>query len=418
MEKSAFSNENLFLMGIKHIVNGGVTSARGYLASSTTAGIKKSGKPDLALLVSEKPAYALCATTTNRLSAAPVKWCRKIAAGIASVKGVLVNSGNANAGTGDKGWENCVKMAETVAQELGCNSEKIFICSTGVIGRQLPIEKIVTAIPLLKVNINDDGGSFFAKAIMTTDLVTKECAVEINLDGKQVIIGGCCKGSGMIHPNMATMLAFVTTDAAISKTAFQKSFNKALSMSFNRITVDGDTSTNDTLICLANGFAGNDEIIDDTDNHNLFTDALTHVFTELAKMIVLDGEGATKFVKVMVEGAPTEKDADAAARSIANSPLVKTALFGNDPNWGRIMAAVGYSGSTINPEKADLTVAGVALVKKGEPLPFDIKATAEKMKEAKNIDIIVNCNSGKERATIYTCDLSYDYVKINAEYTT
>jgi glutamate N-acetyltransferase/amino-acid N-acetyltransferase len=401
--------------------NGGATSATGFSASFLVSGIKKSGKPDLALLISRVPATAECATTKNKLCAAPVKWCRQVSEMRAKVKGVLVNSGNANAATGEQGMNNCKKMAELTAAQLECDPLDIFVCSTGVIGRQLPMEKVEQGISRISDGLSETekAGNDFSRAILTTDLVQKQIAVSIDIAGKQVIIGGCCKGSGMIHPNMATMLAYVTTDAAISKAALKKAFQNALTLSFNRITVDGDTSTNDTLILLANGLAENKEIQPDTVDYTAFSDALVFVFTELAKMIVKDGEGATKFVSITVNGAPSEKDADTAARAIAHSPLVKTALFGNDPNcMGRIMAALGYSGSVIEPDQCHLTVAGIKLVQKGVPLQIDVKAAGEHLKISKNIDIVIECNQGSSQATIYTCDFSYDYVKINAEYTT
>jgi glutamate N-acetyltransferase / amino-acid N-acetyltransferase len=401
---------------MKIIPNGGVTSANGFIAAGVTCGLKASGKPDFALLASKVPAISECATTTNLFAAAPVFWCRKVHALGKPVYGVAVNSGTANAATGKQGEKNAKAMAEITAKALHCNPGEVYIASTGVIGRQLPMDKIEYGIKLAAAHLAENGGPGFARAIMTTDLVAKEVAVGLKISGKDVTIGGCCKGSGMIHPRMATMLAFVTTDSAIARPALKKAFNAALGQSFNRVTVDGDTSTNDMVALLANGAAGN-RIITGGKSLADFTKGLTFVFRELAKKIARDGEGATKLVTIRVQGAKTETDADKAARAIAHSPLVKTALFGNDPNWGRIMAAVGYSGIFMKPEKSDLHLCGIPLVKKGEPLSFDAQKAHRKLKE-KTVNIVVDLHLGKGAAEIFTCDLSYDYVKINAEYHT
>lgn len=401
---------------MKQIKNGGVTSAKGYRAAGAACGIKSSGKPDFALIASDSPALSAAAFTTNLFCAAPVHWCRKVLACGRRVKGIVVNSGTANAATGKLGDRNAALMAGLTAEALKCRPREIYVASTGVIGRHLPMEKIAKGVKLASPALAHSKGPEFARAIMTTDLVPKECAVEVRIGGKTVTIGGCCKGSGMIHPRMATMLGFLTTDAILSPAALKKAFFPAVEKSFNRITVDGDTSTNDTLILLANGEACNRAISGGRDLA-LFTEALTFVCTELAKKIARDGEGATKLVSVRVKGARTEGDADRAARSVANSPLVKTALFGNDPNWGRIMAAVGYSGVKIRPEKSDLDICGVPLVRRGEPLAFDAKKAHRLLKE-KEVDILVHLHLGKAEAVIYTCDFSYDYVKINAEYHT
>ncbi|MBL8025378.1 MAG: bifunctional glutamate N-acetyltransferase/amino-acid acetyltransferase ArgJ [Fibrobacteres bacterium] len=406
---------------MKILQGGGVTSAAGFSASFLSAGIKKSGKPDLALLISDVPAQSVCATTKNLLCAAPVKWCRSVMQNGSLVKGVIVNSGNANAATGEEGMLNCKRMAELTAAQLGCEPLQIYVCSTGVIGRQLPMDKVEAGISSIKKGLSNTqkAGDDFSRAILTTDLVQKQIAVTIEIGGKTVTVGGCCKGSGMIHPNMATMLAYSTTDAVISKDALKMAFENALKLSFNRITVDGDTSTNDTLMLFANGAAANNVIKPGSADFKIFSDALVYVFTELAKMVVRDGEGATKFVSITVKDAPSENQADKAARSIAHSPLVKTALFGNDPNcMGRIMAALGYSGAEINPDLCHLTVAGIKLVKSGTPLKIDVEAAASHLKSTKDIDIVIECSQGASEATIYTCDFSYDYVKINAEYTT
>ncbi|OGJ84236.1 MAG: bifunctional ornithine acetyltransferase/N-acetylglutamate synthase [Candidatus Raymondbacteria bacterium RifOxyA12_full_50_37] len=397
-------------------IKGGITAPKGFLASGIACGIKKSGKPDLALLSSVSSALYAGAFTTNRFAAAPVVWCRKILARKKAIKAVVVNSGNANACTGLTGEKNARHMAELTAKTLDCSSSEVLVSSTGVIGHQLPMYKLEKGIPDAASRLKKDNGHAFATAILTTDLVSKQCAVEIDINGSPVRIAGCCKGSGMIHPNMATMLAFVTTDAIISLETLSKVFQRGLTLSFNRITVDGDTSTNDTCIMLANGEAKN-PVIKSGKYLELFSKALFHVLKELARKIVADGEGATKTVSIVVRGAKAEAEADKAARAIANSPLVKTALFGNDPNWGRILAAAGYSGVSFDPSRVELTLCGIRLVKNGQPLLFDAKTASDRLKE-KEVDIVVDLHSGKAQAEMLTCDFSYDYVKINAEYHT
>ena len=398
------------------VIPGGVTAAGGFHASGMACGIKKSGKPDLALLYSVAPALGVGAFTQNRFAAAPVEWCRRVLSGKQPLSGVIVNSGVANAITGRKGMEAAVAMAGFGAKALQCQAKALLVASTGVIGKQLPLDKIAAGVPQAKEALSQNGGGRFARAIMTTDLVPKEYAVRFKIRGIPVTIGGCCKGSGMIQPNMATLLAFITTDANISLISLKKAFRKALAKSFNRITVDGDTSTNDSLILLANRLAGN-PVITNGPAFDLFTKGLTFVFTELAKMVVRDGEGATKLAVIRVKGARTESDADKTARRIANSPLVKTALFGNDPNWGRLLCAAGNAGISFEPSKVRLTLCGIKLVDKGEPLAFDTKK-ANILLKRKEVDITVDLGSGKEEAEVFTCDFSYDYVKINAEYHT
>ncbi len=398
------------------IPDGGVTSAKGFMAAGVACGIKASGKPDLALLSTKVPSLSECATTTNLFAAAPVFWCRKVHGLKRNVFGIAVNSGSANAATGKQGEKNAKTMAEITAHAIKCKPEEVYIASTGVIGKQLPMDKIEKGIKLGAACLSENGGGAFARAILTTDLVQKEIAIKLSISGKTIIIGGCCKGSGMIHPRLATMLAFITTDADITGKALSKAFKYAVSKSFNRITVDGDTSTNDMVTLLANGEAGN-KVISGGPALAEFTNGLLFVFRELAKMIVKDGEGATKLVAIKVKGAKTEMDADKAARAVAHSPLVKTALFGNDPNWGRIMAAIGYSGIKMKPEKSELSLCGILLVKNGEPIDFDAQKAHDLLKQ-KNVDIIVDLHIGKAEAEIFTCDLSYDYVKINAEYHT
>ncbi|MFH0920393.1 MAG: bifunctional glutamate N-acetyltransferase/amino-acid acetyltransferase ArgJ [Fibrobacterota bacterium] len=397
-------------------IQGGVTTAKGFLAAGVTCGLKRSGKADFGMLVSETPALFAGAFTRNLFCAAPVVWCQRILKSGKHVKGLAVNSGTANACTGKLGDKNAQRMAALAAKALACRPDEVLVASTGVIGRQLPMDKISTGITLGARALSGKRGHDFARAIMTTDLVSKEAAVRITVGGKPVTLGGCCKGSGMIHPNMATMLAFVTTDARIAKSALNRAFKAALAQSFNRITVDGDTSTNDSLFLLANGCAHNPEIKGGKALAD-FTDALTHVCVTLAKAIARDGEGATKLVSVKVTGAKTEASADRIARSICHSPLVKTALFGNDPNWGRILAAAGYAGVPFDPSRVSLHVCGVRLVNRGEPLLFDAAAVSKKMK-APELAIVVDLKAGPACAELFTCDFSYDYVKINAEYHT
>jgi glutamate N-acetyltransferase/amino-acid N-acetyltransferase len=398
-------------------VTGGVTAARGFRAAGVEAAIKYPNRKDFALLVSDTPASVAAVFTTNRVAAAPVQLDReRVAAGQA--RAVAINSGCANACTGEQGMTDAREMAAAVAGALGIDERLVLVCSTGVIGVTLPMARIRAGASLAAAALSPTGGDDAAHAILTTDTVDKQVAVRLEIDGCDVTVGGMCKGSGMIEPMMATLLGFVTTDAAIGARALDTALRQAVEVSFNRVVVDGDRSTNDTLIALANGAAGNRALDPAHPRWGAFVAALTHVCTELAKKLVLDGEGATKFVTVRVTGARNDGDAQKAARAVSKSALVKTAWFGNDPNWGRVIAAVGYSGADVDDQQAQIYYGDVCAYDRGRV------ADAARLKELQAVmrhpafDVTVNLNLGTGADTIYTCDFSYDYVKINADYTT
>ncbi len=400
---------------------GGITAPKGYSACGVYAGIKKKQKLDLALLVSDKPAAAAGAFTTNVVKAAPVLWDQKIIAAGKPVKAVVVNSGNANACTGERGLLDAQQMAQLVANAAGCLKEEVLVCSTGVIGVPLPMGKVEAGIALAAqaLSTSSESAADAAAAICTTDTFSKEIAVEFQLEGKPVRIGGIAKGSGMIHPNMATMLSFITTDACISATLLQSLLGLTVVDSYNMISVDGDTSTNDTVLALANGCSGTAEILPGTAAEKLFTEAFLFVHTTLARLIVQDGEGAGKFIEVTIEGAATEADARLMARSVISSSLVKTAFFGADANWGRILCAMGYSGAKFNPDAVSIRYqsqgGSILVVDKGVPVPFD-EALAKRILEAKEVLVLATLSDGGKRATAWGCDLSYEYVRINGDY--
>jgi len=386
-----------------------VTAARGFVAGAVAAGIKPSGKPDLALVVSEAPASIAGVFTTNRVKAAPVLLCqRRMANGRA--RAVVVNSGNANACTGEAGLGVAERMAAAAARRLNVAPEEALVLSTGVIGVPLPVERVEAALPGLA--LSREGGDAAARAIMTTDTRPKTAAVELEVSGRIVRVGGMAKGSGMIHPQMATMLAVITTDAAVQSYDLQRHLSDAAAVSFNRIDVDGDMSTNDTVLLFANGASG--ASVPDA----IFTEALTAVCVSLARQIAADGEGATKLLEITVTGAVSEGDAERAARAITRSSLVKAAMYGNDPNWGRILAAAGASGAQVDPEKARLTLQGARLYADGLPLPFDAAAVSASLRGATEVFVRLDLGVGDARATAWGCDLSPDYVHINADYTT
>ena len=393
----------------------GVTAALGFRAHGIASGVKKKGGLDLALVASDQPASAAAVFTTNKVVAAPVVVSREhVADGTA--RAVILNSGNANACLGEAGLKAARLMAASAGQALGLRESDVLVASTGVIGAAFPVEKIVAAIPQLVAGLSPAGGGTAAQAIMTTDTVAKEFAVELTINGQPVRIGGMAKGSGMIQPNMATMLAVVTTDAAILPGLLRQALTAATSVSFNRITVDGDTSTNDSLFVLANGASGV-KIEEPGVAYELFQAALTHVCTELAKMIVRDGEGATKLVTIKVTGARDEGQAEQAGRAVANSNLVKTAFFGEDANWGRILAAVGYSGIDFAPEQIRIALGDLPVFTDGSGLPFDEERAAKILAEPE-ITVHIDLGQGTAEATLWTCDLSYEYVKINGSYRT
>lgn len=398
-------------------ITGGITAPQGFKAAGIKAGLKKSGKEDVAIIYSTKAAAAAAVFTTNTMAAAPVIVSRQAAAkGKASA--IIVNSGCANACTGEQGLTDAKAMAKITADLLGVDQDEILVASTGIIGVTLPMEKVTAGIKKAVGEMSVEGAAKAAQAIITTDTFTKSCAYEFELGGKTVRIAGIAKGSGMIHPNMATMLSFITTDAAIAAPVLKQALTEAVGVSFNMVSVDGDTSTNDMVAVLANGLAGNAVIADSAGTeYQLFSKALTAICTDLAKKVARDGEGATKFLEVNVSGAASFAEAKKAAMAIAKSPLVKTAFFGQDPNWGRILCAVGYSEATVVPEKTSLNIGGIIIVKNGLGVQYDehmLRAVMAAHDIVVNVDLAV----GAAKATVWTCDFSYEYVKINGEYHT
>lgn len=397
-------------------ISGGVTAPLGFKAGGTVCGIKKNQLPDLAIIYSEVPAEAAGIFTTNQVQAAPVILSKEFLKK-GKAQAIIANSGNANACVGAAGLEAARRMAAAAGKALNIPMDSVLVASTGVIGVALPVEKIEKALAEKADFLSDTGSPAAARAIMTTDTFPKEAAVEIELGGATVRIGGIAKGSGMIHPNMATMLGFITTDAKIEQTLLQKAIAAAGDCSFNRITVDGDTSTNDTLFILANGLAKNPPITTVNNEYQTFVQALTEVCLALAKMIARDGEGATKLVEIKVAGARSEAEAVKVGKAVATSNLVKTALFGEDANWGRILAAVGYSGVTIDPDRIHIYLGDLSVYQKGTGLVFD-EAKAKEILSGKEILIKIDLGDGPATASVWTCDLSYDYVKINGSYRT
>lgn len=402
-------------------VKGGVTTAKGFQASCAEAGIKYKDRTDMALVFSEVPCMAAGVFTTNVVKAAPVLWDKEIITSGKKVNAIVLNSGIANACTGGEGHRLNEHMAMAVAKELQIEKEMVLTASTGVIGMQLREEPLEKGAKLLKQTLSDtlEAGTGAAKAIMTTDTIEKECAVCVSIGGKEVHIGGMCKGSGMIHPNMATMLSVITTDAAIEGTLLQEILSNDVKQSFNMISVDRDTSTNDTCIVLANGLAENEAIKMGSPEAALFAEALSVVTKTLAKKMASDGEGATKLVEVTVNHAKTKEDAICLSKSVITSPLVKTAMYGSDANWGRILCALGYSGVQFNPDVVDLTILALGeelvMVKDGVATGYS-EAKASKLLGCEEVTIVCDMKDGDACATAWGCDLSYDYVKINGDY--
>lgn len=397
------------------ILRGGITPVNGFLASGVSCGIKRDSKLDLALIFSEKVSTAAGLFTTNRFIAPPLILTKKnLRQGTGQA--VIVNSGNANAATGSRGYEDALEMGALTAKVLGIDSSLVFVASTGVIGEPLPMDQIRSGIPLVVNSLKKNGGKDAARAIMTTDIFFKEAAVRGTIGGKEVTVGGIAKGSGMIHPNMATMLAFIVTDAAINSDLLKNSLRKATDLSFNMITVDGETSTNDMVLCLANGMSGAKEIRDGSMELKEFQSLLEYVCLSLAKMIVKDGEGATKFVTITVDNARNFNDAKKIAMSVGRSLLVKTAFFGEDANWGRFMAAIGYSGVKVDEGKVDIYYDGVKIVDSGTGAGSRADLLASMVLKKKEFSVRIDLKAGKEKATVWTTDLSHDYVRINASY--
>lgn len=396
--------------------NAGVTFAKGFKASGIKAGIKKSGKDDLAVIYTEKAATVAGTFTQNLVAAAPVAVSKAVASkGMAHA--IVVNAGCANACTGPQGEKDAKKMAEITAESLGIKAEEVFVASTGVIGVNLPMDKMESGIKKAVSELSESGSVAAGKAIMTTDIYPKACSFAFKMGGKTVHIGGIAKGSGMIHPNMATMLCFITTDAAISHELLQKALSQAIQTSFNMVSVDGDTSTNDMVLVMANGMAENALVTKENEDYAAFFAALDKVCKGLAQLVARDGEGATKFLTVNVTGATSFDDAKKVAMAVAKSPLVKTAFFGQDANWGRIICAVGYAGANMVPEKTTVSLGGIAVFDKGTGAAFD-EASLKAVMVKEDIVIDIELGLGEDTATVWTCDLSYEYVKINGEYHT
>lgn len=402
------------------IIDGSVTASKGFSANGVACGIKKR-KKDLALVVSQVPCSFAGSFTTNLVKAAPVLWDQKLVATQDKVRAIVINSGNANACTAEQGLKDTEAMAEYAGSVLGCKAEEVLVCSTGVIGVPLPMDKIKAGIDLCSKELGESREAAFeaALAICTTDTFTKEVAVSLQIEGRTVHIGGMAKGSGMIHPNMATMLSFITTDANVDKQTLQTLLGSSITDTYNMISVDGDTSTNDTVLVLANGMSETTPLCPSHPQWEQFTQAFLYVHTELAKAIVRDGEGAGKFLEVKVTGAKDKQTAQTLARSVITSNLVKTAFFGSDANWGRILCAMGYSGADFNPSTLDLYFSSakgtIQVVKNGTPLAFD-EHLAKGILMEREIVTLAQLHDGTGEGTAWGCDLSYEYVRINGDY--
>ncbi len=401
------------------IEGGSVTSPRGYRAAGVTCGIKPSGSRDLSLTVSDRPAAGAAVYTTNRVQGAPIPVCREhLADGRA--RAVIINSGVANVCNGDRGRADAVRMCEATAQRLGLSTRDVLVCSTGLIGVPLPMERIEEGIPRVVAGLSGEGGVEAAEAMMTTDTVAKHAAVRVDLDGHPATVGAVAKGAAMISPNMATMLALITTDAAVPAVRLQQLLVRAVGRSFNCCTVDGDMSTSDTVIALANGAAmggvGGSRGLSEEAFERL-AEAMEHVCRRMARAIAADGEGASKLITVRVLRGRSEAEARAVGLAVANSSLVKTAVFGNDPNWGRILCAVGYAGADLDPAAVAVSLCGRPVYGAGAGIDFDAAALSAAMK-SEEVDIEIDLKAGEAQAEIFTCDLTYEYVRLNAEYTT
>ena len=403
------------------IIDGGVTAAKGFQAAATAAEIKYKGRTDMAMIYSEVPCVAAGTFTTNVVKAAPVKWDQDVVYNHSHAQAVVCNSGIANACTGAEGYGYCKETADMTAEVLGIPSDSVLVASTGVIGMQIPIDRITNGVKAMAPKLSDtiEAGTEAAKAIMTTDTVKKEVAVQVEIGGKTVTIGGMCKGSGMIHPNMCTMLGFVTTDACISKEMLQAALSENVKDTYNMVSVDGDTSTNDTVLLLANGLAGNPEITEKGADFDTFLEALNYINTCLSKKIAGDGEGATALFEVKIIGAETKEQAVTLSKSVVTSSLTKAAIYGHDANWGRILCAMGYSGAQFDPEKVDLyfeSRAGkIKIIENGVSTGYS-EEEATKILSEDEVTAIADIKMGTATATAWGCDLTYDYIKINADY--
>ena len=401
------------------IVKGGVCSAKGFRAAGVAAAIKYPGRNDVALIVADAPCAAAAAFTTNKVAAAPVLYDREIVKG-GRIQAILANSGCANACTGERGMRDARLSALATAGELGLDPSLVLVASTGVIGRPLPMDRLLAGMKaaVARLGATRAHGLAAEKAVMTTDTRPKEACATVTIGGKRVTVGGMAKGSGMIEPNMATMLGFLTTDADVSAAMLARALRLAIAKSFNRLVVDGDESTNDSVFLLASGRAGNARIARAGRDFDAFLEALVAVCASLAKQMAADGEGATKFVTVTVKGARSERDAARAARAVAKSPLAKTSWFGRDPNWGRVLAAVGYSGADVSDARAEVFYDGVWAYRRGEVADAAQLKRLAKVLKRKAFEVVVDLHLGAGESSVYTCDFSLDYVHINADYTT
>lgn len=402
-------------------IEGGITAAKGFMAASAAAGIKYKDRKDMAVIYSQVPCQAAGTFTTNVVKAAPVKWDQKLVKESGEAQAVVINAGIANACTGAEGYSYCKATAQAASEALGVDENSVLVASTGVIGMQLPMDRLTAGIRMMAPLLSDtqESGTEAAKAIMTTDTEKKEVAVEFEAGGKTVTIGGMCKGSGMIHPNMCTMLAFVTTDLAISRELLQEALSQDIKDTYNMISVDGDTSTNDTVLLLANGMAGNPVITEKNEDYHAFCQALNVVNETLAKKMAGDGEGCTALFEVKIIGAESKQQAVTLAKSVITSNLTKAAIFGHDANWGRILCAMGYSGALFDPEKVDLFFESAAgklkIIENGVALDYSEEEATRILSEPE-VTAIADVKMGDQTATAWGCDLTFDYVKINADY--
>lgn len=402
-------------------IEGGITTAKGFMAASAAAGIKYKDRKDMAVIYSQVPCQAAGTFTTNVVKAAPVKWDQKLVKESGEAQAVVINAGIANACTGAEGYSYCKATAQAAAEALGVDENSVLVASTGVIGMQLPMDRLTAGIRMMAPLLSDtqESGTEAAKAIMTTDTEKKEVAVEFEAGGKTVTIGGMCKGSGMIHPNMCTMLAFVTTDLAISRELLQEALSQDIKDTYNMISVDGDTSTNDTVLLLANGMAGNPVITEKNEDYHAFCQALNVVNETLAKKMAGDGEGCTALFEVKIIGAESKQQAVTLAKSVITSNLTKAAIFGHDANWGRILCAMGYSGALFDPEKVDLFFESAAgklkIIENGVALDYSEEEATRILSEPE-VTAVADVKMGDQTATAWGCDLTFDYVKINADY--
>ncbi|MGL5939850.1 MAG: bifunctional ornithine acetyltransferase/N-acetylglutamate synthase [Waterburya sp.] len=408
------------------VVNGGITAPKGFRAAGIVAGLKSTGAKDLALILSETDAIAAGVFTTSQVRAACVDYCRQCLQAKASARAILCNAGQANAATGELGWEDALETARLLGRELNISPDAVLLASTGVIGQRIKMDALRQGIPQVVREATGQGGTDAAQAIITTDLVTKEIALETMIEDRPVRIGGIAKGSGMIAPNMATMLGFITCDAGVSTSLWQSMLKRAVDKSFNQITVDGDTSTNDCVIALANGQSRTTAMTDNSPNAQKLEAMLTAVCQYLAKAIARDGEGATCLIEVQVSGAPNVQAASQIAKTIAGSSLVKSAVFGRDPNWGRIAAAAGRAGVKFHQDQLSIKLGDILLMENGQPQDFDRSAASNYLKQAAageylktdTVLITVDIGVGSGKSVAWGCDLTYKYVEINAEYTT